>query len=78
MTLLLSLLKILIKPCPLPFDPSGVRSVLVVDLNHIGDMLLSSPVYRALKENLSSARVEALVYPYVREALVEDNSISPM
>jgi heptosyltransferase-2 len=40
-----------------------------VDLNFLGDMLLSSPVYRALKQHLPGARVDALVYDFAAAPL---------
>jgi lipopolysaccharide heptosyltransferase II len=56
----------------LPFNPEDVGSVLVVDINFLGDMVMSSPVYRGLKENLPGASVEALV-PQVAAAALRAN-----
>src|SRR5437867_13263686 len=69
MRFLLGLLSRLIPSYNYPVTTDGIRRVLVVDPNFIGDMLLSSPVYRALKRNLPSARVETLIYAFTRDAL---------
>lgn len=39
----------------------GVRNILVIKLRHIGDVLLTVPAIRALKETFPEARVSALV-----------------
>ena len=67
MTLLLALLERLIPSRSV--DLSSVRRVLVVDLNFLGDMILSSPVYRALKRNLPNANIDALVFRFGAPAL---------
>ena len=71
MTFLLFLVSRLVRAYRLPFPPPrhAVRRVLVVDANFLGDMLLSSPVYRALKEHFPEARIEAMVYAVAAPAL---------
>ncbi len=69
LTLLLRQLERLIPAFPPPVPAGEIRSVLVVDLNFLGDMLFSSPVYRALHQNLPGVRAEALVYEFCRPAL---------
>jgi heptosyltransferase-3 len=41
---------------------SDIRRVLVIKLRNHGDVLLTSPVFTVLKENLTHAEVDALVY----------------
>lgn len=38
-----------------------IKKILVIKLRHIGDVLLTVPVFRALKENFPQARISALV-----------------
>lgn len=64
MTFFLRLLESLFPSFPLPVSTNSIHRILVVDLNFLGDMVLSSPVYRALKQNLPHARVEALVFQF--------------
>lgn len=69
MKYILGFIKRIIREYKTPIRLHNIRSILVVDPNFIGDMLFSSPVYKALKNNLPNARVEALVYPFTREIL---------
>lgn len=62
MTFLLYLIAHIVRAFPLPAATDGIRRILVVDLNYLGDMLFSSPVYRALKQHIPGARVDALVF----------------
>ena len=64
MTFFLWLIKRVIHEHSAPVTLRQVRRILVLDPNYIGDMLLSSPVYKALKQNLPDAEVDALVYPF--------------
>jgi heptosyltransferase-3 len=47
---------------PDAIDTSLVRRVLVTKLRHHGDVLLSSPVFTALRHALPAAEIDALVY----------------
>jgi heptosyltransferase-3 len=42
-------------------DFRNVRKILVIKLRHIGDVLLTVPVFRALRENFPDAHIAALV-----------------
>lgn len=50
--------------------------MLVVKLRHQGDVLLSSPVFRTLKNRLPHVEIDALVYQDTREMLTEHPSVS--
>jgi heptosyltransferase-3 len=43
-------------------DLSGVKRVLVVKMRHLGDVLLTSPVFTHLKKTLPEAEIDALIY----------------
>lgn len=43
-------------------DLSNVRKVLVVKLRHLGDVLLTSPVFTLLKKRLPLAQIDAYIY----------------
>lgn len=47
-------------------DLSAVRRILVIKLRHLGDVLLTTPVFTNLKKNLPQAEIDAYVY---REAM---------
>jgi len=46
-----------------------MKRILVVNVNWLGDVIFSTPVYRALKERFPDARISALAVPRVREVL---------
>ena len=50
-------------------DRAAVRRVLVVKLRHHGDVLLTSPVFTALKSAMPDAELDALVYRDTAEML---------
>lgn len=50
-------------------DPALLRRVLVIKLRHHGDVLLTSPVFTALKNNLPQVEADALVYQDTQEML---------
>src|SRR5258707_9156637 len=50
-------------------DVSGLRRVLVIQLRHHGDVLVSSPVFTVLKNRAPALEIDALVYAETREML---------
>jgi len=50
-------------------DPAFLRRVLVIKLRHHGDVLLTSPVFSALKQYAPHAEIDALVYQDTQEML---------
>jgi ADP-heptose:LPS heptosyltransferase len=69
MTILLSFIRMLIRANVIPISLTGVRRILVVDFAFLGDMVMTSPLYRALKELFPGARVEVLAFPMSKELL---------
>lgn len=67
---------------------SGIKKILVIKLRHIGDVLLSVPVFRALRENFPEAHIAALVNsgteevleasPFINKTIAFDRSIKKM
>ena len=53
------------RPPSVPFDPSQVRSALVVHPLEIGDMVMLTPFLRALRRLLPSTRITLVVMPDV-------------
>jgi heptosyltransferase III len=54
----------------------SVKRVLVVKLRHHGDVLLTSPVFRVLKQRAPHVEIDALVYRDTREMLAGHPAIS--
>jgi len=46
-----------------------MKKILVVNVNWVGDVIFSSPIFRALKENYPSARISCLAVPRVKDIL---------
>lgn len=44
------------------YDFKDLKKILVIKLRHIGDVLLTAPVFRALRENFPDAYIAALVF----------------
>jgi heptosyltransferase-2 len=47
----------------------GPKNILVVSVNWLGDVVFSTPVYRALKDNYPGVHITALAVPRVRDVL---------
>src|SRR5437667_6417172 len=69
MTAFLGLLKYLIPAYELPAEPKDIERILVIDFAYLGDMIMTSPLYRALKKHYPDASVDAFVFPAGREVL---------
>jgi ADP-heptose:LPS heptosyltransferase len=69
MKFLLGLIKKVIHEHTIPVRLDGISRILVVDLNYIGDMLFSSPIYKALKKTFPNAEVAAVVYRFTKEVV---------
>ncbi len=57
------------------FDPSTVRSILVMRLYFIGDVLLSTPVFGALRSAFPGASITALVKRRSSEVLLNNPNV---
>ena len=55
--------KLLISRRRAPLSPDNPRRILVLDFAYVGDMIMTSPVYRNLKERFPGASIEAFVFP---------------
>ena len=64
LTLVLRGIKILIPAVSIPPRLENPRRIIVLDFGYIGDMVMTSPVYRSLKEHFPDASVEAFVFPF--------------
>ncbi|MBN1255244.1 MAG: glycosyltransferase family 9 protein [Deltaproteobacteria bacterium] len=54
------------------FDKSMVKSILVVRLDRIGDLVLSTPTFKAIREHFPKAKIVLLVSLYTKD-IVEGN-----
>lgn len=51
------------------FDPAAVRSILVIRLNLLGDLLFTLPAIAALRKSFPAARITAVILPYAGDVL---------
>ena len=58
------------------FNPNGARRFLCIQLNSIGDAIMSQPAWASLKVALPSSEIDLLCLPHVAPLLKDDPSIS--
>jgi lipopolysaccharide heptosyltransferase II len=56
--------------------PPAPRSILVVRLDHLGDVLMSTPAIAALRRAFPEARIDALAAPWGRAALLGNPDVA--
>ncbi len=54
---------------PAPLDPDAVRSILVIRLDLLGDLVMSLPAVYSLKQTYKQAQVTVLALPHVAKLL---------
>lgn len=54
----------------------NIRKILVIRLDHIGDVLLTTPVIRALKQKMPGAKIDLLIRPFTKELIITNNQIN--
>ena len=59
-------------------EPSlnNVRNILVVELKRIGDILVATPTFRALKRNFPQANIDVVIPPGMEEVLFSNPDIN--
>ena len=57
-------------------DLSGVRRVLLLNATALGDLLFSTPTFRALKETYPHWQLDVLVHPRYRDLLAHNPHLS--
>lgn len=60
----------LIPPLPYQmFEPGSIQRILLIRPDHVGDVLLTTPAIRALRDHLPYAEIHALVGPWSSEVM---------
>ena len=75
--LFLHLLAILARPF-IRRPPASIASVLYIKPDHLGDVLLATPVLAALRQRFPAARITALVGPWSRMVLQRNPDIDTL
>lgn len=55
---------------------NNVKNILVVELKRIGDILVATPTFRALKKNFPEANIDVVVLPGMEEVLLLNPNIN--
>ncbi|MBI5144514.1 MAG: glycosyltransferase family 9 protein, partial [Candidatus Omnitrophica bacterium] len=56
-------------------DKSQVKRILVISLSNVGDIILTTPVIRALAKEFSTARIDVMVGPNGKEIFDHDPKV---
>jgi lipopolysaccharide heptosyltransferase II len=67
--LVLNTLSVLVATRNTPLRPGGVRNILLIRIDRIGDIVLSTPALKALRKGFPSAHISLLVSPAMTELL---------
>lgn len=59
-----------------PSLPDEVKNILVIELKRIGDILVATPTFRALKKNFLNANIDIVVPPGMEEVLYGNLNIN--
>jgi lipopolysaccharide heptosyltransferase II len=65
-------------PVTQKFSGERVKNILVIRTDRVGDVLLSTPAVRALREQFPQSRISFLATPYTKELLLGNPDISEM
>ena len=57
------------------FDPACIRKILVIRLDRLGDLVISTPAIRALRKTFNTARIDLLVSAYNKDLAVNNPNI---
>jgi heptosyltransferase II len=57
-------------------ERSSIKKILVIRLDRVGDLILSTPFFRNLRDHFPGAEITALVTPYTREVLEGNPSVT--
>lgn len=63
-----------IKPI-LPFEKNSVKKILVIRLDRIGDLILSTPVFKALRGGFPQAKIYLLVQSYTLDLVINNSNL---
>ncbi len=58
--------------------PKHIKKILVIRVEHIGDVLLTTPTFRALKERFPDAEIDVLVRSFSKEVLDGNKDAHPI
>lgn len=63
-------------PRPRPYDRAAVKKILLIRLDRIGDVIVSTPAIRAVRGEFPSADIHLLVNKYTRDLVINNPNIN--
>lgn len=60
------------------FAKDGINKILIIRLDRIGDMILSTPAIRAARENFPQAEIHLLLNRYTKDLVVNNPSVNKL
>lgn len=64
------------EPHPDPVDPAGVRKILILRLDRLGDLIVSTPLFRSLSHHLPHARIGVFGGPQNADIVAQDPRVT--
>ena len=62
-------------PQDIKFEKESIKKILVIRIDRIGDLVLSTPVFRSLKQTYVEAQVHVLVGEYTKDLVINNKNI---
>ena len=60
------------------FEKNKVKKILIIRIDRIGDLVLSTPAIRAVKENFPQVKIDLFVNSYTQELVVNNPNIDKL
>ncbi len=57
---------------PKPIDVEKIHKILLIKMERMGDLILSTPAIRAIKRQCSNAHISIIINPYTKEIIEND------
>ena len=61
---------------PQPFNASGVKKILIVRMDRIGDLIVSTPAIRAVRSGFNKAEIHILVSAYNKDLVINNPNVN--
>lgn len=61
-----------------PFSPQKVKRILIIRMDRIGDVLLSTPTFRAVRRHFPKAQIYLLVRSYTKDLVTGNSDIDQL
>jgi ADP-heptose:LPS heptosyltransferase len=60
------------------FNEKTVKNILIIRMDRIGDVILSTPAIRAVRETFPNAQIHLLVMPYTKDLVINNPNINKL